>query len=303
MQEIGTQYPKDDNLDPSGFLKRARYHQSWYRAEVLDLPHDGYGNYLQRGDAESGHNFYNGFGIFKAVKDRYPNYSKPLYSNMLRSEHIPFNFFIPFKSDYQYCKNVFNDFVDNKIQSIDRIEIEFAPKPRKNYLKDATSFDVYIEYSTNNKLKGIIGIEVKFTEREYGLEKDSTQEEAIKNETSRYYTVSEQCGIYKPESIHVLPTDKFRQIWRNQLLGESILLHDADVFKYFTSVTLFPEGNSHFVKASKDYINLLSNNKQKFLPITFEAFFSACKKYCPDENYQDWLNYLISRYIVPVKGV
>jgi hypothetical protein len=298
MQKIGEQYPKDDKLDPSGFLKRARRHQSLYRAHILELSYDGYGNYLTKEDAESGYNFYSDFGIFEAVKLRYPRYSKPLYSNMLRSEHIPFNFFIPFKYDYQFCKKVFNAFIPDKIQSIDCIEIEYAPKPKGNYLDDATSFDVYIEYSTNDSQKGIIGIEVKYTEREYGLVKESTQENTINDKTSKYYTVSEQCGIYKSESINVLPTDKFRQIWRNQLLGESILLVDKEKFNHFASVTIFPEGNIHFVETSKEYIDLLSENNQKFLAISYEEFFSVCKEYCPNEKYLDWINYLLARYIV-----
>jgi len=46
MQEIGQQYPKDDRTDPSGFLRRARFHQSIFRAKYLDLLFDTYGNYL-----------------------------------------------------------------------------------------------------------------------------------------------------------------------------------------------------------------------------------------------------------------
>ncbi len=63
-------------------------------------------------------------------------------------------------------------------------------------------------------------------------------------------------------------------------------------------LTLFPEGNQHFIKTSKEYIDLLENNDQKFLPLTYEAFFAACNKHCPDENYKKWLDYLTTRYIV-----
>jgi len=299
MQDIGRQYPNDDKYDPSGFLKRARLHQSKFRAEKLDLPSVNYGNYLTSEDAEAGMNFYDGFGIFDAVKKRFPKYNMPLYANMLRSEHIPFNLFVPLNSNKNFCKSVFNDFFNNRINSIDRIEIEHAPKPRKNYLNDATSFDTYIEYTTNDNLKGIIGIEVKYTERGYGLKKDSTQETAIKEKTSKYYTVSQQSKLYKPEAIDELTSDKYRQVWRNQLLGESILITDRNKFKYFTSITIFPQANSHFVETSKDYIDMLTSNNLKFIPITYEEFFSVCEKHCPDSRYQKWLSYLITRYLVP----
>jgi len=81
MQEIGNQYPEDDKTDPTGFLRQARRHQSKFRAEILNLSYDGYGNYLTKEDGESGNNFYRGFGIFEAVK-KYRKYNKPLYSNM-----------------------------------------------------------------------------------------------------------------------------------------------------------------------------------------------------------------------------
>ena len=297
MQEIGKQYPEDDKTDPTGFLRRARLHQSKFRAQVLNLTYDSYGNYLTREDGESGNNFYKGFGIFEAVK-KYRKYNKPLYSNMLRSEHIPFNFFIPFDLNKTFCTNVFNEFFGGVIQTIERIEIEFAPKPKEKYLNDGTSFDAYIEYSRSDNSKGIIGIEVKYTEKEYKLEEKSKQERDIINKTSKYYTVTERCKVYTPDAIYTLPNDKFRQMWRNQLLGESILITDTDKFKHFTSLTLFPEGNSHFVQTSKEYIELLSENYQKFLPLTYEEFFAACNKHCPDNKYREWLDYLISRYIV-----
>lgn len=110
MQEIGQQYSKDDKTDPTGFLKRARLHQSKFRAAVLNLPYDSYGNYLTKADGELGKNFYEGFGIFEAVK-KYRKYNKPLYSNMLRSEHIPFNFFVPLNIERTLCKNIFNEFL------------------------------------------------------------------------------------------------------------------------------------------------------------------------------------------------
>ena len=58
MQEIGKQYDRDNLSDPSGFLKRARMHQSIYRAKVLNLPDGEYGNYLTKEDGEQGKNFY-----------------------------------------------------------------------------------------------------------------------------------------------------------------------------------------------------------------------------------------------------
>lgn len=297
MREIGQQYSKDDKTDPTGFLKRARLHQSKFRAETLNLDFDTYGNYLTKKDGEAGKNFYEGFGIFEAVK-KYRKYNKPLYSNMLRSEHIPFNLFIPLNDNKTLGKEIFNDFFDGVILTIDKIVIEYAPTPKENYLNDGTSFDAYIEYTHTDNSKGIIGIEVKYTEKEYKLTKGSKQENDINDKTSKYYTVTERCGLYKPNSVKLLPTDKFRQVWRNHILGESILLVDSDKFKHFTSLTIFPKENKHFIQTSKDYIDLLVDNKNKFIPLTYEDFFAVCNKHCVGNDYENWLNYLTKRYIV-----
>jgi len=298
MQEIGQQYSKDDRTDPSGFLRRARLHQSVFRAEYLDLPFDTYGNYLTKKDGEKGENFYDGFGIFDTVK-KYRKYNKPLYSNLLRSEHIPFNFFIPLDKDKNYCNKIVSYILKSNIASIDRIEIEYAPKPKEKYLNDGTSFDAYIEYTNSDDTKGIIGIEVKYTEKEYKLLPNSKQEKDVNDKNSEYFSVTNKCGLYNPKAIEVLTTDNFRQVWRNHILGESILLKDSDNFKYFTSLTLFPADNDHFTKTSKEYIDLLVNNDNKFIALTYEDFFALLKKYCPDSDYENWINYLITRYIVP----
>lgn len=316
MSEIGQQYSKDDKTDPTGFLKRARLHQSKFRAETLNLDYDTYGNYLTKTDGENGKNFYDGFGIFEAVKKRYVKYNKPLYSNMLRSEHIPFNLFIPLNIDKALGKEIFNEFFGGVIQTIDRIEIEFAPSPKEEYLNDRTSFDAYVEYTHTDNSKGIIGIEVKNTEREYPLIKYQTDKKTGKKEITKawidvenyknkssnsiYLNVTKKCKLYKEEHYMELIKDEFRQIWRNHILGESILQaeKDKDKFNHFTSLTLFPKDNKHFEKASKDYIDMLVDNKNKFIPLTYEDFFAACDKHCVENDYKNWLNYLTNRYIV-----
>lgn len=308
MKEIGKQYERQDNLeDKSKFKSSARLLQSKYRAEKLKLDFDKYGNYLTKADGERGENFYPDFKIFDAVKNYRP-YNKNLYSNMLRSEHIPFNFFIPLRDNLEFCKNVFNKILDGCIKSIEEkaiidnkenIKIEFAPKPKGYYLNDGTSFDSYIEYTHKDNSKGIIGIEVKYTEQEYKLKLGSTEDKAIDNDESDYFRVTnnEQRKLYKSGNISKLKSDEFRQIWRNHLLGESILLFKPNEFKHFSSITFFPNGNKHFVETSKKYIDMLQSNDNRFLPITYEEFFKYLNEYSPNNKFSNWIKYLQERYI------
>jgi len=298
LQEIGQQYDKDRLTDKTGFLGKARLHQSKYRAFNLNVSFDKFGNYLTKDVALTGLNFYDDFEIFREVKKRYPKYSKPLYANMLRSEHISFNLFVPFKSDLDFGKRVFNDLLSNQIHSIDKIEIEYAPSPADKYLNDKTSFDAYIEYTHIDSQKGIIGIEVKYTEHEYPLKSGSKQEQDINDRNSKYYKISEQCKLYRPDTIAQLITDKFRQIWRNQLLGESIIIEDKDKYKHFTSLTIFPKGNLHFIETSKEYSEMLTTNNDRFVPVTYEDFLTVCDRHKPNDRFAKWLDYLKKRYII-----
>lgn len=295
---IGKQYPNDNKIDPSGFLCKARLHQSLFRVNELRISHcDIYGNCLRKDDAGKGSNFYNGFDIFQAVRN-YRSYNKPLYANMLRSEHIPFNLFVPLMQDKVFCRNIFNVFLSDTILSIDRIEIEYAPSPASHYLNDKTSFDTYIEYTTRDNEKAILGIEVKYTEGAYPLKKESSEEKRILDDKSSYYTVSRKSGLYKDRVEEQLITDNYRQVWRNQLLGESILQVNSYEYKKFTSITLFPEANIHFVKVSKGYLDLMSDGIKHFIPITYESFIESAYKYYPNEDYKNWVDYLKKRYII-----
>lgn len=139
------------------FKQAAKRHQVSWREKNIGTDYNTYVTWLTDKDGSEGKNFFDGFGIFQAVKERYPKFYIDLYSDTLRSEHIPFNLFVPFRQNLIYCKNVFNEILDGCIKSIDKqafvgagenIKIEFAPSPKENYLNDRTSFDTYIDVLT-----------------------------------------------------------------------------------------------------------------------------------------------------------
>ncbi len=291
--EIGQQYNKDDS-----FKKLARLHQSKYRSEILQTDFDEYGNRLKEADAKLGLNFHNGFGIFDAVKERYPKYSKGLYADMLRSEHIPFNIFAPLKENHELAISIFSGFLPIEITEIISIKIEYAPSPASEYLNDRTAFDAFIEYRNKQNKFGIIGVEIKYTEQEYKLKPDSKEERDVLNKDSIYNRLTNKIELYKTEKISELPKDKYRQVWRNHLLGESMLKHSKLNYSEFTSVILYPKGNKHFTKISETYKDfLLKPKSNSFASITFESFFDLIKENVNSKETKSWLNYLKTRYL------
>lgn len=285
------------------FKELARCHQIEFRKEVLKVEEGAYETHLTESDALQGLIFYNGFKIFEVAKERlnpHLEQNKACFANMLRSEHIPFNFFVPLIYDLGYAKDILNKILCGLIDSIDVIKIEYAPNPDLA-LKDKTSFDVYIEYKHFTGTYGIIGIEVKYTEKEYKLKEGSKEDKEVNKEDSIYNLLTKTSGLYKNEFTQILKTDEYRQVWRNHLLGVSMInkSYVDSRFEHFTSIILYPEGNDHFRNLIPAYRNFLNRgHESSFIGITYEEFILTARELTRDPEYLRWLRYLEDRYIV-----
>lgn len=281
------------------FRARARLHQSKFREEELKANYQDYGSRLAWDAASQGLNFYEGFPeIFEKVRSQFPIKTRPtpIYHNMLRSEHIPYNMFVPLKSELgmALASSVFNRFLRDTISEITKIEIEYAPQHREEYLDDKTAFDTYIEYKHVDGSNGFLGIEIKYTEQAYSYTKKEKAE--IENPESLYNSLTREINIYN--DVDKLKSRSFKQLWRNQLLGEKILVKDGNKFKHATSLVMFPRGNQYFIKKTKEYASFLKDEyKDKFIPITYEDFIKTVKEYAIGD-YRKWIEYLERRYIV-----
>ncbi len=296
--DIGAQVAMDRQSDPTGFLERARMHQSRFRAERMRVPCGRYGNYLLEEDARRRLNFFDGFGIREAVRERFPKFSRNVYSNMLRSEHVPFNFFIPLNGNDELRRHLFSAWLNVELQWVEEIRIEYAPLPRGEFLNDRTSFDAYVEYVDGAGLRGLVGIEVKYTERPSPLGNGSKEDRDILNAGSVYYRVMNASGIYHEGWKESLLRDEYRQLWRDQLLGESIQQRFRERYAYATLLVLFPEGNQHVTQACKGYSRMLVHPEHTFKALTYERFILDLRAHITSP-FAPWVDYLHDRYIVP----
>ena len=285
--DIGPQYPKDDP-----FKARARLHQSHYRAKILKVNYDKYGSRLTEEDGRNLLNYYDGLNVRKILKKRYPKYSKNRDANLLRSEHIPFNLLAPLDADHKLAIFVLDKAFQFQAEKIIRIEFEFAPKPKGQYLDDATSFDVYFEFINRNNKKSGLGIEVKYSEQEYPLQ--GREKENVEDMDSRYWKLTLTSDTFINPSDCILGSDGLRQVWRNHLLGLAMV--EKGAIQEFTSITLFPEGNEHFHEVLPIYQSLLKpENTHQVRGCTYEEFINAIDG---GKEILNWKQYLLDRYIV-----
>ena len=253
-------------------------------------------HWLQEKYASEGMNFYSDYYIFEnAKKSRgYKTDTPEWFMDTLRSQHIPFNIFIPFIEEKELCISVFNKLLNISISKIIDIKIEYPPA-YQNPLNDKTSFDAFISYETKNG-KGIFGIEVKYTEGGYSLS------ETEKNHFPVYRKFTEKSGLYKNSNEEKLTVNKYRQIWRNHLLAYAYA--DKNNYNEFISLILYPKGNFHFVEAMKEYDAFINDKgKASLKGITYEVFIDTLIAKHNTNKQSKWIKYLIERYIVSEKEI
>ncbi len=221
-----------------------------------------------------------------------------LMANMLRSEHVPWNIFVPMMTDRAAAAKCFSEILRNRdIKTIRNWKIEYAP----NTIQDRTAFDVYVEYETAKGEIGVIGIEVKYTEEGYSVGKKEFY--MMQNPESAYSITTRNSGCFINNDPLQFNTPDFIQVWRNHLLGLAMLQQGkAD---YFDSLTMYPSGNTHFhsyddhTGVIEAYEELLTDKgKDTFHAITYEDFFNVLRKYYKSPRSLSWLEYLEKRYII-----
>ncbi len=285
--EIGPQYVPD-----GPFKAAARLHQSRYRAEVLGVGFDEYGNRLCEDDARQLLNYYDGGNSREVLRARYPGYSKKRDADMLRSEHIPFNLLAPLDCDRCAAVETVRRALGVPCTCIDRIEMEFAPQPKDRYLDDGTAFDTYIECQLPGGVRCGIGIEVKYTEGAY--RSGRTEKQRVDDHDSIYWRTARASGCFINPDDPIFGTDDLRQVWRNHLLGLSMLIR-GDIDEFY-SITLFPNGNTHFHHVLPQYSSLLTEKaRNRVAGCTFETFIAQIGG---SPEFDAWREWLWRRYII-----
>ena len=284
---IGPQYEPDDD-----FKAAARLHQSAYRAAVLKVGFDEYGNRLTEWAGRALLNYYDGLGVRKALGQRYPAYSKSRDADMLRSEHIPFNLFAPLIGRPDLANGLLYRILGVELLPPYQNEPEWVPKLADKYLGDRTSFDTYIKGVDDHGRVVGVGIEVKYTEQGYRL--GPSEALKVENPESTYWTTTRESGVFTDSGCKLLATDDLRQIWRNHLLG--LKMRAVGGLDRFISVTIFPSGNGHMSDALSRYQGLLTDEgKSDLQGCIFERYIDSLEG---GTEIEEWKAFLQDRYLV-----
>jgi len=152
-------------------LVKSRMLQGVYRDKKDDsvycnivLKNGSFINFMQNADVENDakKELENIQNIHKRSTDK-----KRLFINLLSSQPLAFNIFLPLKwNKFELGNTVFKElFPFLNIKELIDIKMEYVPNDEiKKITRDDSCFDVFMKYKNNNDEIGGIGIEVKYTE-------------------------------------------------------------------------------------------------------------------------------------------
>ena len=288
LKEIIGRFPKE-----SGFKKRMRFHQGWWRAFVLAEEQgehpirksESIGSTIHQGK-NSGKNFLSE-NILKAVIETIQERKEAsagiieegrLFNNLLSSQPLCFNFFGELKIDTEFALQVLQRFYSG-LTNVKRVIFEYAPDER--YTNDNSAFDVAFEVERENEL-GLIGFECKFTDT-------FSQREYDKKE---YRDVYRQSSIFSKE-YKVYISGRYNQLFRNQLMAEAMLQHKKYDF-VFTGLFCHQEDRPA-IEIGNEFQEML-NSKSLFRVITYQNYIEEIQQLSLGWEKRELVMMLWARY-------
>lgn len=277
----------------SGFKKRMRCHQGWWRAFVLgekegEHPLDKQKtvcNTILNGE-QSKKNFLTDVTaqvVKQALLDRRGDspgiiQEDRLYNNLLSSQPLCFNFFSELKFDKTFALKIMNNLGFN-ISSVEDVIFEYAPSA--NYTNDNSAFDVALEVVRDDK-KGLIGFECKYTDTFSAKEYDKPEYRAIFEKSDTFV-----------KSYNDYKVSQFNQLFRNQLIAEALKQNN----KYnFVITGLFCHKDDTAIKTGAQFQAMLNGKGEAFKVITYQDFISAMQQLDISWDKREFSMMLWARY-------
>lgn len=211
--------------------RRARFHQSWYRAFRLGVLDWGQtiagrpiGSILPPDAADAGKNFTSTASRELFAERRLQGWGVDpvrMTSHMTSSQTLLMNMLGPLADDRSWLLKVLRGVLQRPdLGVVLDVEVEFAPAARSRYLADMTRVDAFIRVASATGTEGIV-LELKYTDR------FSSRRLAIA-ENVKYVDLAESTGLWRAPTT-ALSDDTCNQLLRCHALGARTLQveHDA----------------------------------------------------------------------------
>lgn len=279
-----------------------RFHQSWYRKYILELPPgpnpnargEIYGNLLRKEDGWAGKNFINK-KIHNYAKERLAEDSlhiepKRLRNNLLSSQPMCFNLFAPLALNLDLAQRLISGLPGfEDVAKITEVKLEYAP-PKETMLNDGTSFDAWIEYRRTDGKLGFIGIETKLTEPFSQASYDFDERYNRWLDNPEWWWVAGSEANFSNKA--------YNQLWRNHLLSFALQHQPENRYaESFSAVISHPLDNKCDDALEAYRMNLLPQGKANLLIWPLNDVINGWLAQPETKEEESWLQALRVRYL------
>lgn len=292
---FGPQVPSDNAL-----VARLRWHQSWYRSEVLRLPCGtgpnagsarALGSMLTVEDGAAGRNFLTpaiaelarrrvaeGTGVVEPFR---------LFHNLLSSQPMCFNLFGPLAADLDLATRLLQAMLPD-VREVTRVALEWSPTPPAEYLNDRTAFDAFIEYRDADDRLCAIGVETKLSE--------PFSQAVYDGEPYRRW-------MRQPDAPWRSPTEertgdpRWNQLWRDHLLAIAVRDHARSPYADARLLVVHHPTDTACVAALAGYRALLRPNDDSLVALPLDQLLDAWAGAPNPPEVRRWLDDFRVRYL------
>ena len=162
-----------------------------------------------------------------------------LFGNLLSSHPLTLNLFAPLCRDLELAAQILRAIVpDIDVKAVIDVRFEHSPGRQDATLTgDRTAFDAAFSYERSDGKRGLVGIEVKYSE---------SGQEAAPAELSACYTgLARSSGLFKEPDHAALRVSPLNQLFREHLLAQAAVMRGDYAEGYFL---LIAPRNNHLVQ-------------------------------------------------------
>ncbi|TXM64831.1 hypothetical protein FV226_25960, partial [Methylobacterium sp. WL12] len=193
-----------------------------------------------------------------------------LFRNMLSSEPLLHNAFVPLALDLDLASRVFSRLLPDFVHGVTSMRFETSPSRDRadpRYLGDGTAFDVAITVITPDGEPATLFVEMKYTEACQG---------PPARRRARYDEASREAALHRDPDAPTLRTVMLEQFWRLHLLADLTVRHGHTSRAHI--LVFYPRLNRHVRTATRLYAAELKSpaaERTGYSALAFETFVEA----------------------------
>lgn len=279
---------------------RSRMLQGIYRGQKNEF---SYCNYVDSNDCHI--NFMRNERLNNEATEEYAEIKsrgrltdeKRLCQNLLSSQPLAFNIFLPLKWDnYELAAKVFDElFPFLGLQKITDIKLEYVPgdengEDNRLISTDKSCFDIFIEFETVENKKSCIGIEAKYTEPFSNTDFNKATGDKKQRYVDAISDFNQQFDNAHTEK-YLNPT--YNQLFRNQLIVEEVKRKTE--YQNCIQIVLFSSEDTKCVDAINGFKKMIKLDNS-FLDLTIETLLKKLIDSDTDKDRKVLFNQVYDRY-------